>query len=54
MLLLTQQLNDKLVVVDSSTLFLNTSLLTSEGTEVVKLSATYLTNLVHLDAFDVR
>lgn len=34
-------------------LFLNTSLLTSEVTEVIELSATYLTYLVHLDALDV-
>ena len=34
-------------------LFLNTSLLTCEVTEVIELSATYLTYLVHLDALDV-
>ena len=34
--------------------FLNAGLLTSEGTEVVKLSTTHLTMLVDFDAFDSR
>ena len=34
-------------------LFLNTSLLSCEVAEVVELSATYLTNLVHFDAIDI-
>lgn len=45
--------NDELVVLGSSTLFLNASLLTRKVTEVVKLSTTYFTNFVHFDAFDV-
>ena len=42
-----------LVVVNNTTLS-DTSLLTCKITEVVKLSATYLTMLVNLDAVDVR
>ena len=37
-----------------TTLLLDTSSLTSELAQIVKLSATYLTNLVHLDRVDVR
>ena len=44
----------RLVVLERSALFLDTSLLAGEGTEVVQLGTTYFTNLVHLDAFDVR
>ena len=35
-------------------LFLDTSLLTSELAQIVELSATNLTNVVHLDRIDVR
>ena len=38
--------------VDSS--LLDTGLLTGECTQIIKLSATYLTMLVDLDALDVR
>ena len=45
-------LNEGLVSLNSNTLFLDACLLTCEVTEVVELSAAYLTNLVHFDAFD--
>ena len=41
-----------LVCLNSNALFLDTCLLTCEVTEVVELSAAYLTNLVHFDALD--
>ena len=35
-------------------LFLDASLLTREFAQEIELSTTHFTNLVHLDAFDVR
>ena len=45
-------LKDGLCFLRNNTLFFDTCLLTCERTEVVQLSATYLTYLVHFDAFD--
>lgn len=44
----------QLVVLGSSTLLLDTGLLTRKSAEVVQLGTTHLTNLVDFDAFDVR
>ena len=42
-----------LVGLDARALFLDTGSLTSELAQIVQLSTTYLTNLVHLNALDV-